>query len=744
MKYTSVRIGILLVFCCAVCFAQEFKATYTPDNLAIDGILDEASWQTGNLITSFWQHFPFDSSLAVGKTEVRILYNDQYIYVGAKMYTRDPDYKYVTPSLRRDFRGAANDAFTITFDTFIDQTNAFQFGINPYGVQREALISNGGSNGGDLSLNWDNKWFSEATMHDGYWIAEMAIPFKTLRFKTNQDHWRLKIYRLNSELSERSVWPATPRNYEIFSLAYTGKLFWDKPLQYPGSNISIIPYAAGGVSRNFLENESLKKNQDIGLDAKIALGPALNLDLTINPDFSQVEVDQQVTNLDRFEIFFPERRQFFLENADLFSDFGTNGIRPFFSRRIGIARDTATGQNLQNAIYGGARLTGKIDNNWRIGLLSMQASRDKSIQLPSTNYSVFTVQRKVGTRSNLGLIVVNKQAFQDSIQGDFTTSPTLYNRLIGLDFNLASPDNTWNGKLFYHRSFDNAKLDSAYATGFNISYNKPALSVNYLVRNIGANYNPEVGFVRRKDYLQTASTIQYSFYPASSFIQRHGPGFDFDVLGNDQYGLLDWDVNLLYSIDFLNTSSFNLRLRKQYTYLFNSFDPSGSGGLQLEAGTAFHNYQVIANYRSDQRRKFFFSLSTRSGEYFNGERLNLDGSMSYRFQPYAVISVDFTVNRIELPKPYSNADLLLIGPKIDLTFSRNVFWTTFIQYNNQINNLNINSRLQWRFKPVSDLFLVYTDNYATGDYIDGEGRVFYRGQPKLRAIVLKISYWLNI
>ena len=214
------------------------------------------------------------------------------------------------------------------------------------------------------------------------------------------------------------------------------------------------------------------------------------------------------------------------------------------------------------------------------------------------------------------------------------------------------------------------------------------------------------------------------------------------MVGNKKFGFLDWDVNLMYRIQFKNTSSFNLRLRQEYTYLFSPFDPSGTGGLELAAGTSYNPYVLVANYTSDARKKFYMELSTRSGQYYNGTRLNLSGRLNYRFQPLGVVSMDFSYNGIRLPKPYSSSDLVLIGPRVEFTFSRKVFWTTFVQYNSQIQNLNINSRLQWRFASVSDLFLVYTDNYfAETAYNDD---FFYIGQPRLRAVVVKLTYWLNL
>jgi len=709
--------------------------------IVLDGKLDDVDWQTTDVASQFRQYFPYDSSLANAQTEIRLCYDKEFLYVGAKMYNLGPR-KYVTPSLRRDYRGEANDGVSIVFDTFKDKTNAFVFGVNPFGVQREGLISNGGAGSADFTLNWDNKWYSEVKIYDDYWIAEMAIPFKTLRFKENLSSWNVNFYRIDSQYAERSTWSPIPRNFDIVNLAFCKELIWDTPLQKPGGNFSVIPYVAGNSSRNFEEGTPTENKVQVGGDAKIGVGPALNLDLTVNPDFSQVEVDEQVTNLDRFEIFFPERRQFFLENADLFANFGLDGTRPFFSRRIGVARDSSTGQNIQNTIYGGARLSGKINNNTRIGVMTMQAAEDATINLPSTNYAVATLQQKIFARSNIGMILINKQAFQDSIGGEFTNQPDDYSRVAGLDFNLASSDNRWTGKAFYHHSFDEAKKDSAFAFGGTINYSILKWNVSALTRVVGANYNPEVGFVRRTDIKQLASTTWYNFYPAKGIIQSHGPGFDFDMVGNETYGFLDWDYNFMYRMKFKNTSQFSMRLREEYTYLFDPFDPSGSGGLELSENTSYRNFLIVASYFSDARKRFAFDLSTRSGGYFNGTRINLTGSLTYRYQPWGFASLNFSYNGIKLPAPYNSTDLFLIGPRIDLTLSRKVFWTTFVQYNSQINNLNINSRFQWRFKPVSDLFIVYTDNYFAESFQNGD--LFYVGQPKTRALVLKLTYWLNL
>jgi hypothetical protein len=724
--------------------SQDLRIKKVKSSITLDGVMDEPDWQEAEAANNFMQFFPSDTSLAKAQTEVRMTYDDRFIYIIARMENLAEQRRYVTPSLRRDFRGEGNDGITVVLDPFSDRTNGFMFGVNPYGVQREGLIANGGSRPQDLSLTWDNKWYSEAKTYNGYWIAEMAIPFNSIRFKEGLSTWNINFYRIDSEYAERSTWSPIPRNFDIVTMAFNRKLVWDEPLKKAGTNISVIPYGLIGGTKNFTERTATDINKEIGMDAKVGISSALNLDLTINPDFSQVEVDAQVTNLDRFEIFFPEQRQFFLENADLFADFGVEGTRPFFSRRIGVVRDEATGQNLQNPIYAGARLSGKIDNNWRVGLMDIQTAADDQVNVPSTNFLVASLQRKVFARSNIGILLINKQAFQDSIKGDFTSTPKKYNRLVGIDYNLASKNNVWNGKAFYHRSFDQDKLDSTFAAGGFINYSTLNWSVNLFARTVGANYNPEVGFARRKDIQQLTYTHWYNMYPRNSGVQSHGPGIDFDILGNQTYGLLDWDVNLMYRVRYKNTTNWNVRLRREYTYLFDEFDPSGTDGPKLPAGSEYYQDLVVGTFNSDARKTFFTNLSGRVGEYFNGNRVNIGGSATYRYIPWGFLSLNFSYNRIRLPEPYNDSDLLLIGPRIDLTLTRSLFFTTFVQYNNQIRNLNINSRLQWRFKPVSDIFLVYTDNYVTESYTDQDGRYFAKGDPRLRGVVLKISYWLNI
>lgn len=705
-------------------------AKKTTEPIRLDGILDEEIWYAGRPADNFWGYFPTDTLRSESKTEVFIAYSDTHVYIAAKCYSDVQDY--IIPSLRRDFRAGGSDNITFIIDPFNDRTNAFVFGTNPYGVLREALLSNGCQNfDTDWDDSWDNKWAGASTIHDGYWSCELAIPLTTLRFKEGATSWNFNCYRFDTQANTRSTWNHVPQNQLIANLAYLGKIEWETPLKKAKSSIAVIPYVTANTSQNFEEGEAAENGFAIGGDAKIAVTPGLNLDLTINPDFSQVEVDQQVINLDRFEIFFPERRQFFLENADLFGSFGESRINPFFSRRIGVSRDTTTGQNIANPILAGARLSGKLDNNWRIGLLNMQTANDEDNGLPSFNYTVGAVQRKLFSRSNVGMIFVNKQTFEDVDEENEEINK--YSRVVGLDYNLASADNRWVGKTFYHQGFSPDGDDGQFAHGTRLEYRIRPFSVRWQHQWVGENYEPEVGFVPRRNYFSINPEMQFFFYPLGEKLNQHNFGMRSFFLWTPGESKTDHRVEFFWQANFNNTSEFNVTLQNEYIFLLEDFDPTRSDATPLpgQQDYTFTSFQL--NYRSDQRPKLNYNIQPSVGQFFNGYQYGVGGSLSYRYQPFGQVTLNFNYSYIDLPDPYAQTSLFLIGPRIDFTFTKKIFLTTFIQYNDQLENVNVNARFQWRFAPVSDFFLVYTDNYMSNDF-----------SVRNRAIVAKFTYWLNL
>lgn len=712
--------------------------------IVVDGNIDEPDWQTATKVENFKQNYPFDSSQANYQTIARATFDDQFLYVSGVCYQPD---KYTVQSLRRDYPNSSSDIFFVTLDPFRDKLNGLYFSVTPFGVQKEALIFNG-PGGVDNNIDWDNKWYCNATRYEDKFIVEIAIPFKTIRYKISGDEkneWNINFCRYTHTFNERSSWAPIPRNFRMIDLNFSGKLIWDDAPPSPGKNFSIIPFALVGRSKDYEAATPGNNDIEAGFDAKIGVTPSLNLDLTVNPDFAQVEVDQQVTNLSRFELFFPEKRQFFLENGDLFGSFGFPDVKPFFSRRIGLGSNVNTGENVRVPIDAGARLSGRINKDWRIGLLNMETGKSAKFGLPSTNFSTIAVQRRVGLRNNLGFIFVNKDEFKTK------TPDTRFNRVAGIDFNLATKNGMTDGKLFIHKSFSPLALKGEYAMGGLIEHNSPKNLYDFGLENIGINYRADVGYVPRNGYYRNAASQSFVFYPRNGgkkLINNWRIGPDYDIYyGKLDKRVTDWDAGLFFKIIFQNAAELQgAFLRWDYTYLFEPFDPTNKGLRELPAGSSYTYFSNRISFKSNPRKNFFFALNSRFGEYFNGRVGQYQTSWSYRMHTFGIVSIDASYTRIKLPKPYSSADLWLIGPRAELSFSKSVFFNAFLQYNNQANNFNINARLQWRFKPVSDFFLVYTDNYFASDdpLTTVNGRPVTSFMAKNRAIVAKFTYWLNL
>lgn len=714
-------------------FGQTNSVTvkYISSPITVDGVLDEADWAEAQPATDFWQYFPTDSVRARNQTSIKFMFDDSKLYVGIRVESTGGN-DYIVPSLRRDFRAGGSDNVTLMFDTFNDGANAFFFGTNPEGVLREALISGGGTDLRGFNTSWDTKWVGETVKHDGYYICEWAIPLSAFKFREGETRWRFNSYTFDTQDNERSTWNQIPQNQFIFNLAYMGDMIFEKPLGNSKSPISIIPYVNGLAGVDY-ENDDDFTDFKVGGDARLTLWNSLNLDLTINPDFSQVEVDQQVTNLTRFEVNLPERRQFFIENSDLFADFGNaRDANPFFSRRIGIAQDTS-GNSIQNDIIAGVRLSGKLNNDFRIGILNMQTASDDKNEIAANNNTVVALQHKLFSRSNIAAVFINRQ---NTGSKDFVGPNEEYNRVIGLDYNLANVDNSWNGKFFAHKSFTPGSGDKDYSAGARLEYSIRNWRARMSGVFVGDDFNSDLGFIRRTDIFKLDPQLEYLLFPKKGIVNQHTfstlpifiwrPELDFE--------LADYIIISSWRAELKNTSNFGATMRNRYTKLFDEFDPSLNDGIPLPAGSDYKYSTLEVEYRSDNRHKFFYNVQSTYGEFFNGSIYTQRLDLNYRLQPHLFLSVEGRYDNIDLPEPYSDNDIWLISPRVDVTFNKSLFWATLIQFNSRSGNVGINSRLQWRFAPLSDLFLVYNDNYFTED-------VF---APRFRSINLKVTYWLYL
>ena len=706
--------------------AQKKNAAYqlhihkTNSPIKIDGVIDDSAWQNLEVAGNFYMVLPMDSSHARVRTEVMMTYDEKNIYIAAICYLPKPG-RYMVESLRRDFVFGKNDNFLLFMDTYDDQTNGFSFGANAAGAQWDGTMYEGGK----VDLSWENKWQSSVKNYPDKWVWEAAFPFKTLRYKKGIKEWGVNFSRLDIKMAEKSAWAPVPRQFPTASLAYSGTLVWDEPPPTAGPNISLIPYALGKMTRDFNTKDGTKYQTEFGGDAKIAVSSALNLDLTVNPDFSQVEVDQQVTNLNRYELFFPEKRQFFLENGDQFSNFGYPAIRPFFSRRIG----------LNAPIRFGARMSGKLDKNWRMGIMDMQTGAVDSVSLPAENFAVVALQRKVFARSNLGFIFINKQAidYDPSIDSNKTVY-SKYNRNLGLEYNLASSNNLWTGKALFIKSFSPNKKGDDYTFAGHLQYASRKWMIFWENEHVGKNFVAETGYVPRVGYIKTNPLITRLFFPRGGPVLSHGPTFSSVYFFDESFHRTDNESILAYNVAFRNQATFSISGTNDYVKLLQPFDPTNTGKDSLAKGTIHQWNSAAISFISKPQRLFTYSFSTSYGGYYaDGTKLTISSILGYRFQPFVSIQIAGSYNDLHLPQPWGVNHFWLVGPRIDITFTNTLFFTTFVQYNNQLHNLNINTRFQWRYRPASDLFIVYTDNYYPTPF-----------SVKNRAIVLKLNYWLNL
>ncbi|MBM1107950.1 hydrolase [Aurantibacter crassamenti] len=710
---------------------DSFTVKFISETIVPDGILDETIWQTAESVSNYWQYFPTDSVRAKQQSEVKILYDDLNLYIGIKAQSVGKNY--ALTSLKRDFRGSGNDSFSVLFDTYSDGQNAFLFGINPHGVRREGLISGGGSNQErDYSLSWDVKWKGDAKMYDGYFTAEMVIPLTSLKFKEGATQWRFNSYRIDTQSNERSSWARIPQNQLIFSTAFMGDMVFEKPLGKSKTPLAVIPYI-NAISQKDFEIDKGLNSIKIGGDAKVSIGNNLNLDITVNPDFSQVEVDDQVTNLTRFEVNLPEKRQFFIDNNDLFASFGDGfDVSPFFSRRIGIAEDSL-GETIENKINAGVRLSGKLTKNLRVGMLNIQTAEDLENEIASNNNTMLAFQQRVFSRSNIGVFFINKQSFKEY---DFIAPEDEYNRVLGMDFNLASQDNTWNGKLFLHKSFNPNDNEGNVAAGSTLRYNSRKFNLFLKGIFVDEDFRSDLGFIRRTDVFKNIISLERVFWPVTGPFQSHSLRVRPITFWkpSDNFSNTDYDFKSTWETALKNQVKFGVELTNSFTYLFEDFDPTNTDdAIELPKNHGYHYNYFTLTYESDKRKIFGYEFESTIGRFYNGKRFSIISEMSLRFQPKVFLSLQLNYDKVNLPKPYPSADIWLVSPKIDVTFSKSLFWSTLVQYSNQKDNLGFNSRLQWRFAPLSDLYLVYNNNYFVNAFA-----------PRFSSINLKFTYWLNI
>ncbi|NJM26406.1 MAG: hypothetical protein HC859_13895 [Bacteroidia bacterium] len=512
-----------------------------------------------------------------------------------------------------------------------------------------------------------------------------------------------------------------------------GSLVWTEKITPVKSRATLIPYAASGFGRNHEDEEKAKGTFNAGLDAKVMLTSSLNLDLTFRPDFSNVDVDQQMTNVTRYSLLFPERRNFFLENADLFANYGSWLVKPFFSRRIGLYDGDPV------PIVAGGRLSGNVTKGLRIGLMDIQTEATDS--LSANNYMVAAFQQRVLSRSSVKIFAANRQTTR-KLEGDDEAD---YNRTYGAEFQYVSKDGKWNAYLRGHRAETPDRPDDRSYMSTQVNYQSPDFYTGLLAERTGENYVNDLGFVPKLyNYDAAADTTvrigHYTINPWFGYLIYTRKSKTINMLEPNTWSVINYRSNGAFLERY---TSVNLTIYFKDTR--NLFIDASNNEVELPCATEliddekplptgrYRFTQYSVKYTTDTRKVLNAELSFSYGGFYSGNRTQFGAVVNVRRQPWGKFGVSYMQNNITLPSEHGEARWLLIGPRAEVSLRNNIWWTTFIQYNTQEENLSVNSRLQWRYRPMSDFFVVYSDNYT-----DSTMKV------KNRGVVVKFTYWLNL
>jgi len=627
---------------------KVMPAIQTDLQIVIDGKLDDPAWKLATFSDDFQQREPGDGAPPTERTEIGCLYDAKNLYFGIRCYDSEPD-RIIRTELRRDMRMDNDDFFEIILDTYHDQRSGFYFVINPYGNKRDARLSDEGRN---YNPDWDGIWQCQATINNEGWFAEVAIPWKTLRFVEGDDiYFGVNFGRTIRRKNEKLDWNHIPREFGSFSIFRLSKAGHLGPLHglRMGGNLELQPFLIGGIQRDLQTQFNLDRINDIGLDAKINITSNIVTDLTFNTDFAQVEADQEQVNLTRFSLYFPEKRDFFLEGAEIFSTGrsgrhffrrhgGGGGSTPilFYSRRIGIENGH------QIPLWGGIKLTGKSGKT-TIGLLNMQTRRtsygadDEKTTIPSTNFGVLRLKRDIFTRSSVGMILTNKVVSQNSRN----------NQVYGLDSRLAlTPTLSFNTLIAGTHTSDEDNSQSSMGN-FSLDYRSDRYRASLSYLDVEPNFNAEMGFVRRTDIRLTSGS--FSFTPRSrrfAAVRKFSYSIRASYLSNHRQKLYDRNIGLSYSIEFQSSARFSLNLEKKYEFLPYNWEMRP--GIEIPE-KVYQGYSFFSWLSTNPSKPISGQVMLSIADYYSGTRGSLGGGLNFNRLKRFRLESNFQLNHIQLP-----------------------------------------------------------------------------------------------
>jgi hypothetical protein len=689
----------------------------------IDGrILDDPAWEGAIPASGFWQVRPDEGQAATQKTEVFIGFLEDSLYIGVVAYDDNPDGIIVTDS-RRDSGLDETDSFQVIIDGLLDRQNGFVFGTNPAGIEYDGQVVKEGVTNAFLSsgfnLNWDTSWTVQAQISDIGWSAEMKIPFKSLRYgKGDEQIWGINFQRNIRRNKEVAYWASLPRQRDLYRVSYAGTVTGIvAPLQ---RNLQFTPYILVNAQRGG-EHEGTDTGQEFGFDIKYSITPSLTLDATYNTDFAQVEADDQQINLDRFNLFLPEKRPFFLENSGQFIVGNGEEVELFFSRRIGIGEDGE-----QIPIEGGVRLSGKIGSSTNIGLLYMASEAVEGIT-SGNQFTVARINRELPNRSSIGAIMIDRNGDGTHLRAE----PADKNRTYGIDGRLGIGENTlihaW-GAISDTPGLDGN--DHAFSLKADYDSEKWFNSLEYT--EVGDNFNPEVGFLSRKGYRKVFGLLFRRIRPKDFWglheIRPHVnyQGYwDFD--GFQETGFLHMDTHWEWPSGLEFHMAYNVT-RDGIKEPFDIVDD-----VTVQPGTYDHS-EVALVLRTNQSAPLSMELRTTIGGRFGGNRANISTIINYRIGEKFNSSLSVNYNDFDLPVPGGDFSVVLTRLQLSYSFTPKIQVRALLQYNDDDEIFGTNLRFSWLKSANSGLFIVYNE-------VDERG---VGALPKGRELIIKYSYIFDV
>ena len=671
------------------------RATRVTQPIEVDGQLDEMAYRDVSPITEFFQQEPVAGAPITERTEVWVLFDDNNVYFACRCWDEHPE-RIVANDMRRDSSSLfAHDSISFAFSTFNDQRNGFFFAVTPAGARRDATTTEERGN-----FNWDPVWDGRASRFDRGWIAEMAVPFKSLRYKPGREQtWGFQIRRnIRSKNEFAYLAPVSPalglRAIQRFSDAATLVGLEAPPA---GLNLEIKPYLMSRVttdrlSRSVVENDL---DPDAGIDVKYGLTEGLTADFTYNTDFAQVEVDEAQVNLTRFSLLFPEKREFFLEGQDIF-EFGNltrfersnDAPNIFYSRRIGLSATRVV------PVIAGGRLSGKV-GPWSVGALNIGTKDDQTADVAQTNFTVLRLRRDVLRRSNVGGIFT-RRSVSTIASGD--------NLVWGVDGNFGFYQNVrLNGYLAQSHTAAVGDDDIAYRAQFNYTADRYGLELDRLV--VGGSFNPEVGLLRREDFRRSSVTARFSPRTRNHNSVRkwtYEGGLDY-VTDNDNR-LESRNLSGLFRIDFHNSDAVSLQISRIYEFLVDPFAISEGVSIPV-GGYSFDN--LTATYRVGAQHRFSGSTSFEIGSFYAGDKKTAAFRGRLVVTPQLSVEPTVSLNWVDLPD--GRFTTTVSGSRATFTVTPRMFVGAFVQYSSADTSLSTNLRFRWEYQPGSELIIVYTE-----------------------------------